>query len=110
MESGKNSKFAGPLRVLERDDPQALLAEARNVLDLSHHPGYGFVMGLIEERVRNLERRIYAEGEPLSQSQYARFAGEVVGLRSLSEAVSTVLLIAEQVDERQERAAKLAAV
>lgn len=80
--------------------------------DLASHPAWGFVMDLIEGRVRFIEDQMLADrGEPLSQAQYARKAGEIVGLRSLADLAQTVLHKAEQVEEeRDQQVAKLAAV
>lgn len=110
--AGRHTDWATHLRKLADEDPQAFLAEAQNVFDLSNHPAWGFLTGLIESRVQRIEDQMLSDGgEPLSQAQYARKAGEIVGLRSLSDAVLTVLLKAEQVNEEQERkVARLAAV
>lgn len=110
--AGRHTDWATHIRRLADEDPQAFLAEAQNVLDLSGHPAWGFLTALIEARVKRIEDQMLSDGgEPLLQAQYARKAGEIVGLRSLTDAVQTVLLKAEQVNEEQEqRVARLAAV
>lgn len=100
-----HTKFAGPLRKLADESPSAFLAEAEGVRDLVQHPGWVFLRDLIDQQVGQLEARIYSEGEPLSAEQYARLAGEVVGIRSLAGAVETVLSKAKVVEEQQRQSA-----
>ena len=111
MRGRHHTDWANHIRNLEREDRAAFVREAENVESLRDHPGWGFFAALVESRVQAIEDRFLNDGgEPLSQAQYARKAGEIVGLRSVLDIPETVRGKAEQARKRQDDAAKLAVI
>ena len=111
MRGRHHTDWANLVKRLGEDDPVAFLREAENVESLRDHPGWGFLVALVEARVERIEDQLLNDsGEPLSQAQYARKCGEIVGLRSVLDIPETVLGKAELARERQDEAAKLAVI
>lgn len=110
MRGRHHTDWANLSKRLAEEDPAAFIREAENVEALRTHPAWGFLEALVEARVQQLSDRMLAGSEPLSQAQYARHAGEIVGLQSVLGIPDTVLDKAERAREALDDAAELAVI
>jgi hypothetical protein len=95
-----------PFAHLERMDPEHLYAAGQHMRDLQGHPGWAFlqqVLGAMQQT--EIERMVIKVHQ---QADYAEMAGFIKGVKRAFDAPQAVVLIAERVQQRNQKAAEAA--
>lgn len=103
MKSKAQNEFTGRLL---KNDPDALYEMRVCVEGLLEHPGWQFVMDLVDSRVA--ETRLLMETGLHHQAEYTGFIGEIRGMQVAKAAVDAVLDAAAIQEKETQLVAQLA--
>jgi hypothetical protein len=104
-----HTHYVRPLRKLADEDPDRFYVVSKAVAELEGHPGWAFVLELLDGRERQLMTQFANDAASMSHEDLVRLSGEMHALRAASRAQTTVLVVAAERERRLAQAAAVAA-
>lgn len=109
MDREAHTHYVRPLRRLIEEDPDRFSTVSKAVAELEDHPGWGFVLEMLEGREKQLVSEFTNNAASMTHDELVRMSGEIHALRAASRAQTTVLVLAAERRRQFDLAAAIAA-